>query len=261
MPVAIYDGEINGSSITFKCQDPGHDRTITFTGIVNGDEMIFTRTVVIRPGGDPGRNGIFGASGTAEFTAQRVVPSGVVPSGVVPSGAASASAKPDQGNDASPPPAAEKPESGVTGVWAAHDVGFAPWMLTLKADGVKLSGTVQQGARGSSGYTTLTMPVTIYDGEIDGNKIIFKCQDPGHDRTITFTGIVNGDAITFTRTVLVKPGGRPGSNGIFGASGAAEFTAQRVVPSGAASAPAKLGSGVVTIIHGGRLLRQQRSFP
>ena len=72
------------------------------------------------------------------------------------------------------------------------------------------------------------MPVAIYDGEIDGNKITFKCQDPGHDRTITFTGIVNGDEITFTRTVLVKPGGHPGSNGIFGASGAAEFTAQRV---------------------------------
>jgi predicted ATPase len=31
----------------------------------------------------------------------------------------------------------------------------------------------------------------------------------------------------------------PGSNGIFGASGAAKFTAQRVVPSAAASAPAK----------------------
>jgi len=123
-------------------------------------------------------------------------------------------------------------------VWTAYDVGFPPWTLTLKADGAKLSGTVQQGARGSSGYTTLTMPVAIYDGEIDGNKITFKCQDPGHDRTITFTGIVNGDEITFTRTVLVKPGGHPGSNGIFGASGAAEFTAQRIVPSGAASVPA-----------------------
>jgi hypothetical protein len=49
----------------------------------------------------------------------------------------------------------------------------------LKADGIELSGTVQQGARGSSGYnTTLTMPVAIYGGEIDGNKITFKCQDP-----------------------------------------------------------------------------------
>ena len=152
------------------------------------------------------------------------------------------------------PPAAPNAaaESGVTGVWTAYDVGFPPWTLTLKADGAKLSGTVQQGARGASGYTTLTMPVAIYDGEIDSNKITFKCPDPGHDRTITFTGIVNGDEITFTRTVLVKPGGHPGSNGIFGASGAAEFTVQRVVPSGvvpsgAASAPARpnqdLGEG------------------
>lgn len=127
-------------------------------------------------------------------------------------------------------------ESGVTGVWTAYDVGFPPWTLTLKADGIKLSGTVQQGVRDSSGYsTTLTMPVAIYDGEINGNGISFKCQDPRHDRTITFTGIVNDNEITFTRTVLVKPGGDPGRNGIFGASGAARFTAHRI-PSGAASA-------------------------
>jgi hypothetical protein len=50
------------------------------------------------------------------------------------------------------PPAAPNAaaESGVTGVWTAYDVGFPPWTLTLKADGAKLSGTVQQGARGSS---------------------------------------------------------------------------------------------------------------
>jgi uncharacterized membrane protein YhaH (DUF805 family) len=135
-------------------------------------------------------------------------------------------------------------ESGVTGVWTAYDVGFPPWTLILNADGAKLSGTVQQGAGGSSGYTTLAMPAAIYDGEIEGNKITFKCQDPWlHERTITFAGIVNGDAITFTRAVLVKSGGRPGSNGIFGASGAAEFTARRVVPAGAASAPAEPDRG------------------
>jgi uncharacterized membrane protein YhaH (DUF805 family) len=151
-------------------------------------------------------------------------------------------AAPNEAQRQPQPPAAPNAaaESGVTGVWTAYDVGFAPWTLTLKADVVKLSGTVQQGARGSSGYnTTLTMPAAIYDGEIDGNKITFKCQDPwSHDRIITFAGIVNGDEITFTRTVLVTPGGHPGSNGIFGASGAVKFTAQRAVPSGAASAPA-----------------------
>jgi uncharacterized membrane protein YhaH (DUF805 family) len=131
-------------------------------------------------------------------------------------------------------------ESGVTGVWTAYDVGFPPWTLTLTADGAKLSGTVQQGAGGSRGYTTLTMPAAIYDGEIDRNTITFKCQDPWvHDRTITFTGILNGDEITFTRTVVVRPGGNPGSNGIFGASGAAEFSAKRVVPSRAPSLPAE----------------------
>jgi hypothetical protein len=151
-------------------------------------------------------------------------------------------AAPNEAQRQSQPPAASNAaaESGVTGVWEAYDVGFPPWTLTLSADGVKLSGTVQQGAHDASGYsTTLTMPVAIYDGEINGNSITFKCQDPGHDRTITFTGIINGDEITFTRTVLVKPGGHPGSNGIFGASGVAEFTAQRVVPSGAPSVPAE----------------------
>jgi peptidoglycan hydrolase-like protein with peptidoglycan-binding domain len=144
------------------------------------------------------------------------------------------------------PPAAPNAgaESGVTGVWTAYDVGFPSWTLTLKSDGAKLSGTVRQGAHDSSGYsTTLTMPAAIYDGEINGNKITFKCQDPGHDRTITFTGIVNGDDITFTRTVLVRPGGDPGRNGIFGAAGAARFAAQRVASSGAASAPAKPDQG------------------
>jgi hypothetical protein len=146
--------------------------------------------------------------------------------GAVPSDAASAPAKPDQGRLAKPSPAAQKPNSAVTGVWTAYNVGFPPWTLTLKADGVKLSGTVRQGTHGSSGYnTTLTMPAAIYDGEINGNKITFKCQDPGHDRIITFTGIINGDEIAFTRTVLVKPGGDPGRNGIFGASGAARYRA------------------------------------
>ena len=157
-----------------------------------------------------------------------------------------APAAPNEAQRQPQPPAAPNAaaESGVTGVWEAYDVGFPPWTLTLKADGVKLSGTVQQGAHDARGYsTTLTMPVAIYDGEINGNSITFKCQDPGHDRTITFTGIVNGDEIIFTRTVVIRPRGDPGRNGIFGASGAARFAAQRVVSSAAASAPAKPDQG------------------
>jgi uncharacterized membrane protein YhaH (DUF805 family) len=144
-----------------------------------------------------------------------------------------------QGQPQPPAPPNAAAENGITGVWTANNVGFPPWTLTLKAEGAILSGTVQQGAGGSSGRTTLTTPAAIYDGEIDGNKITFKCQDPWrHDRTITFTGIVNGDAITFTRTVLVRSGGNPGTDGIFGVAGAAEFTAQRAVLSAAASVPA-----------------------
>ena len=133
-------------------------------------------------------------------------------------------------------PAQSRVISGVASVWRAYDVGFPPWTLTLKADGAALSGTVRQGARDRSGErTTLTMPVAIYDGRINGDEITFRCRDPGNNRTITFIGIVNGDEITFTRAVLVRPRRDPGENGIFGASGAARFTAQQVAPSGSAS--------------------------
>ena len=40
--------------------------------------------------------------------------------------------------------------------------------------------------------------------------------------------MVEGGIITFTREVFVHPGGDPGMNGIYGASGAARFTARRV---------------------------------
>ncbi len=176
-------------------------------------------------------------------------------------------AAPNEAQRQPQPPAAPNAaaESGVTGVWTAYNVGFPPWTLTLKAVGTKLSGTVQQGVRRSSGSTTLTMPAAIYDGEIDGNKITFKCQDPwSHDRTITFTGILNRDEITFTRTVLVKPGGSRGSNGIFGASSAAEFTAQRVravrrgIGTGGAGSATRGPRGSSLCQHRHQRRRQQR---
>jgi len=117
----------------------------------------------------------------------------------------------------------------ATGRWSVRDVAYAPWTLTLHADGSKLTGTVSQArtdpTRGRS--TSLTAPVEIYDGTIDGNIISFKCKSPDGDRIIIFTGELNGDEIAFTRSVQVRAGGDPGEDGIYGATGAASFTARR----------------------------------
>ncbi len=67
----IYDGTIDGNLISFKVKSPGGDRTITFNGTLNGDEIAFTREVEVRPGGAPGGLGIFGIRGERTFTAKR----------------------------------------------------------------------------------------------------------------------------------------------------------------------------------------------
>jgi len=119
----------------------------------------------------------------------------------------------------------------VNGIWTAQDVAYAPWTLNLRADGSKLTGTVKQerfhdSARGR--MTSLTNPVEIYDGTIRNDTISFKCNSPGaNDRTVIFVGKISGDEISFSRQVQVHPGGDPGEDGIFGASGASQFTAKR----------------------------------
>jgi hypothetical protein len=71
-PVEIYDGTIRGNTVSFKCNSPGPgDRTITFIGQINGDEITFARNVQVRPGSDPGEDGIYGASGASHFVAKR----------------------------------------------------------------------------------------------------------------------------------------------------------------------------------------------
>jgi ribonuclease BN (tRNA processing enzyme) len=132
-------------------------------------------------------------------------------------------------------------QSGIKGTWTAEEVAFAPWTFSLQSDGAKLSGTVSQGGSNPATgmVTTLTNPVEIQDGTVDGNKISFKVAAPGGARTITFNGVVDGDSITFTRAVVIQPGGDSGQNGIFGASGATNFTAKRASaqPQAVAAAP------------------------
>jgi len=121
-------------------------------------------------------------------------------------------------------------QQGLTGTWRAVDVAFAPWTFNLAADGGKLTGTVSQGGQSGDIVTGLTGLTEIYDGAIDGNSFSFKCDSPGRGRTITFKGVLDGDVITFDRSVRLN-GDDPGMDGIYGASGATHFTARRVAAS------------------------------
>jgi membrane protease YdiL (CAAX protease family) len=109
-PVVISDGTVSGDTVSFTVVADRGSRIVSFTGRVDGDRMAFTRSVNVRSGADPGEDGIYGASGATSFVAGRV--------------------------DAT---------RGVYGVWVATDVGHAPWVMTLWADGSTLGGTVCQG--------------------------------------------------------------------------------------------------------------------
>lgn len=70
-PVAITDGKINGTTITFKVKTPDGGRSITFNGRVNVNEISFVRTITVLAGGTRGGNDLFGASAALQFIAQR----------------------------------------------------------------------------------------------------------------------------------------------------------------------------------------------
>jgi hypothetical protein len=113
-------------------------------------------------------------------------------------------------------------QSSVTGIWQAEvpQAGPALWTVELKLDGARLTGSVSQNS-GSA--------VDIEEGKLEGTTVKFKVTvaDP-IDRTITFTGKIDGDQITFTRDVVVASGGATGGTGIFDARGVREFTVNRV---------------------------------
>jgi len=115
-------------------------------------------------------------------------------------------------------------QDSITGTWKVGGVAFAPWTFTLRAEGNKVTGTVSQ-----RGLDPQEAPGTIYGGAIEGNQVTFKCDSADGGRTITFSGVVAGDSITFTREVNVHPGQWPGMEGVYGAYGPSHFTARRVV--------------------------------
>ena len=130
------------------------------------------------------------------------------------------------------PSAGQGPKSdSTTGTWKVEGVAFAPWTFTLQGEGDKLTGTVSQ-----RGLVSDEAPATIYGGAIQGNQITFNCDSADGGRTVSFSGVLAGDSITFTREVTVHPGGDPGFNGLYGAYGPAQFTARRVPAPAAASA-------------------------
>ena len=67
--------------------------------------------------------------------------------------------------------------------------------LTLKADGAKLTGTVEGMGRG--GPTT----TPIEEGALNGNTVTFKTKQMGRggEVTLKWTGAVSGDEIKFKR--------------------------------------------------------------
>jgi hypothetical protein len=67
----IYDGRVDTNTMTFRVKSPTGGRTITFTGTMKGNEIVFTREVDVPPDGLPGGAGIFGAFGARTFTATR----------------------------------------------------------------------------------------------------------------------------------------------------------------------------------------------
>ena len=137
-----------------------------------------------------------------------------------------------------PQPQAEQPRpaplvvrhSPAVGTWKSGDVAYAPWTITLAVDEGKVTGTVSQGSTDfiRQRHTDLTGPVEIYDGFVERDTVSFKCNSPdGGDRTMLFTGKIDGNEIVFTREVKLRPGGNPGDDGVFGLAGAAHFTATR----------------------------------
>ena len=108
----------------------------------------------------------------------------------------------------------------VTGQWKTEPPEPAA-TLDLKVEGAKVTGTLA-GPRGN------TMP--LGDGKIVRNRLTFTVISHDGDRTVSFVGLVNGDAIAFTRTIVTRPGGSPGAGWLLGAGGPPKFTFKRVKP-------------------------------
>jgi hypothetical protein len=73
-PFEIFEGRHEGSRLSFKAGTPGGERVALFQGELAGDVIRFTRTLELKPGMNPGQNGILGARGATEFVARKAGP-------------------------------------------------------------------------------------------------------------------------------------------------------------------------------------------
>ena len=107
------------------------------------------------------------------------------------------------------------------GAWdAAYPNAPRPFNFALSIARGAVTGNV------TAGGGALTLP--ILEGTADERTITFKVNSPDGGRTLTFTGTLDGDRISFVRDVVVPPGGDPGGAALWGVSGARTFTAQRI---------------------------------
>ena len=113
-------------------------------------------------------------------------------------------------------------QAGPGGTWKADDL--EDWSVYLRTDGSRLTGLVSHCA------TVFQQPVEIYDANISGNTVTFKCMSPDHDRVLTFTGSLKGDAISIAWEKRVRDGGL--DNGSvdrrFSPSAARQFIVRRI---------------------------------
>jgi hypothetical protein len=110
-------------------------------------------------------------------------------------------------------------QTGPTRSWKVEGVGNPfPWKAVFRAAGPRLFGAVSSCNSGAGSYE-------IFDGQIDGNVITFKCTSPVGQAVVSFAGTVSGDEIAFTWDVR---GPRAGNNALFGDSAPPRFTAKHI---------------------------------
>ena len=67
----ILEGRFERGTMVFKATAATGDRTVSLRGTVSGHEIHFVRDLAVRPGGDPGGEGIFGIRGPQTFVARQ----------------------------------------------------------------------------------------------------------------------------------------------------------------------------------------------
>jgi hypothetical protein len=212
-PAVIFDGRLDGSTISFKVTGPVSTnvaREITFTGLINNDEIAFERGVemIVAGGGganiNPNAGGLFGTQGIARFVARRTGPAAV---GAVPLRPASTPVD-------------------LNGRWESLRWLLDVWNFDLKSEGTQLTGTVS--VTGGPGREAIGTSGPIYDGKIDGNTFSFKAKSQDNVRTITFQGKAQDGEIMGYRTVEYPEGGAVGLDTVFGVFAPSGFAARRV---------------------------------